>query len=1079
MSGSPISPSAWSQIISLGEQLFALKDFVQQQALILETAQSLFHADGVLWLDRRLFHLPGPFPSADLALQIPDTLMQQALQAAEGLVLSPDGRQAAVAFRAQQREIGALSLLRPNGPPWGENDLELLRGFAAHVSLALFAAHRIAVEEWRLQQLTLVRTVSAQLANILDLKTLARRVSRLILETFQYYYVAIFTVEPGQEYLSFLSSASAQERRGMRSARLTRIRPGQGLIGTAALTGEEIISNNVDEEPRFRFLEVLPGTRSEVVLPLKIESRILGVLDIQSDQENAFHPNDLLVLRSLADTIAVAINRIRLYSDLQRRLEQLDIVAAVSKKLVNVLELDALLKNIAEIIAERLRFPYVHLFTVHLNRRRIIYEAGSGARSEAFRGYSLSLDQAEGIIPWVARNGQSVLANDVHLDPRYRPSPFPPDDTRSELTIPLMYNQQVVGVLDIQSNRKNAFEEGDRFVLEALADTIALAIRNAELFRTERWRRQVTESLREVAGRLMAMTTVDDVLDAILRELERNLPCDASGIWLFEGEELYPARLHGVDLLDVQAMVSRWPETLDSLYDLLNAPAPVIRKPTDAFGPLAMALGFPADHSSIGVALRVGERPLGVLVLSHRTPGRYGHEAQALTATFAGYAAVVIENARLYDSVQEQAYASAALLQVAQTVSSSLDLQQTLEAIVRMTPILVGVEASALYLWQEGRFTMVSQYGFSNEQRRTLFDRPFAEGEFPLLDAARQLLRPVVGVIDWHEPAAWLEQIVATSEQEEYYLLQAAERLFIAFPLSIKNDFYGVLLVEDGNRSRRFRRRRIEILTGVAQQVALSIQNEHLQREMVLRERLEHEVQLARQIQRAFLPESLPRLPGWELEAVWRTARQVGGDFYDVFELPNRQLGLFIADVSDKGIPAALFMALTRTLVRAAVADSASPAMVMQRVNELLIPDNRQGMFVTAVYALLDLESGRLTFANAGHNPPMVIRAADRTIEKLERTGPALGILEEADFQERVIHLDQGDVLFLYTDGVTDAQSVESEFFGEERLCTLLRSECTAPVERLLQVVETAVNQFTAGCEVFDDLTMLALKRAE
>ena len=129
----------------------------------------------------------------------------------------------------------------------------------------------------------------------------------------------------------------------------------------------------------------------------------------------------------------------------------------------------------------------------------------------------------------------------------------------------------------------------------------------------------------------------------------------------------------------------------------------------------------------------------------------------------------------------------------------------------------------------------------------------------------------------------------------------------------------------------------------------MSIQNDHLQQEMVARERLEHEVQLARQIQRTFLPEHLPEFPDWDLAATWRTARQVGGDFYDVFELPGGRLGLFIADVSDKGIPAALFMALTRTLVRAAVLDTTSPAEVMRRVNELIIPDNREGMFVTAV----------------------------------------------------------------------------------------------------------------------------------
>src|SRR5262249_11263137 len=154
----------------------------------------------------------------------------------------------------------------------------------------------------------------------------------------------------------------------------------------------------------------------------------------------------------------------------------------------------------------------------------------------------------------------------------------------------------------------------------------------------------------------------------------------------------------------------------------------------------------------------------------------------------------------------------------------------------------------------------------------------------------------------------------------------------------------------------------------------------------------ETEVQLARQIQQTFIPDTLPEIDGWDFAARWKTARQVGGDFYDLFDLPDKRLGLFIADVADKGVPAALFMSLTRTLVRAAVAESESPAEVLKRVNDLLIPDTRQGMFVTAVYAVLDLENKELTYVNAGHNPPLWIKS-DGAIERLTRTAIALGVL--------------------------------------------------------------------------------------
>jgi sigma-B regulation protein RsbU (phosphoserine phosphatase) len=323
----------------------------------------------------------------------------------------------------------------------------------------------------------------------------------------------------------------------------------------------------------------------------------------------------------------------------------------------------------------------------------------------------------------------------------------------------------------------------------------------------------------------------------------------------------------------------------------------------------------------------------------------------------------------------------------------------------------------------------------------------------------------------------WLDPALASTEQETFYALQTGEHLLIGFPLVIRNDFYGVMLVEEGADARRFRSKRVEIVNSIAQQVVLSIQNEHLQLEMVVRERLEHEVELARQIQKTFLPEHLPEFPGWDLAATWITARQVGGDFYDVIELPGGRLGLLIADVSDKGMAAALFMALTRTLVRAVVYDTPSPSEVLRRVNALIIPDNRQDMFVTAVYGVLSLESGKFTYANGGHNPPIWMGGMSKTLEILHRTGAALGIIENFSMEERTILLGNDDLLLLYTDGLTEAFSSEDETYGEQRLQDVLKTVVASPAREVLDTLEASVNQFMGPLPSADDLTMLAIKR--
>jgi serine phosphatase RsbU (regulator of sigma subunit) len=416
---------------------------------------------------------------------------------------------------------------------------------------------------------------------------------------------------------------------------------------------------------------------------------------------------------------------------------------------------------------------------------------------------------------------------------------------------------------------------------------------------------------------------------------------------------------------------------------------------------------------------------------------------------------------------------------------------------VRITPILVGVTRAAIYLWdaENSQFRLSQAYGMP----RSLEPRPYAPGEFPLLDAARQEDRLLAYPL---EPAQIDEDLVPDTwagfappdpdETEEY--LEEEPCLLLAFPLSVKGEALGVLLAEEpnpvnveslpaGGTNLRLREKRLEIITGISQQAALAIQNDRLQREMVERERLEGEMQLAREIQRTFLPHELPSLPGWELDVRWRTAREVGGDFYDVFELPGGRLGLVISDVADKGMPAALFMTLVRTLVRATVQEVESPSEVLARVNDVLVPDAQQGMYVTLVYAVLEWESGKLTYANAGHNPPILGREKSLETVRLEKGGMALGVLEGSRVAEHEVTLRVGEALIFYTDGITEAFSPDGEMYGEDCLRRTIQEAMADPggnsnsAQQLSDSIETSVNAFLGGLPLADDLTLMVVRR--
>lgn len=1069
----------WGKLVTFGEQLRNEDSFSAQRDRILAMAGRLVKGRVDLWLKEEFFRLPDWEAGSIFPPQPPLDGMKRAIKGGKLITrkYSARGILAAIPLEDHGVTLGALQITRSKGPSFKEEELILLHGLAQMVSASLFTAHRAEVEQFRLRQLSLVREVSTQIANVLDVDDLSARITKLIQKTFNYYYVAIFTLQLDSNTLRFRSSAAAPRKGRRKMSIALEVELGQGLIGEAASHGQQIICDDVRADPRFRFIHYLPETKSEVVIPLKIEDRVLGVLDVQSDHLNAFHPNDILVLHALADNIARAVDGAHLYSRLSRRADQLTLVSEVSRSVTSTLDLPRLMRDAAALINEKFGYPHVSLFTVHPNRRVIMYEAGSGKRSKSLQGYTVPLDSAQGIMPWVARHGVTVLANDVSRDERYVPSALPPKNTRSELCVPLIFNETVVGLLDIQSDKLNAFTEDDQIMFEAVADTVAAAIRNADLYRSEQWRRQVADSLRDVAGLVSNNVGVDEVLEMILSELDRNLPIDISAVWLLQDGDLCLSAVHGTAANQLEQVCITNPESIYAMAEALMAEVPVIRRADDPLWPSGLSAGFDSSYSSIAAPLRVGDRPLGVLTLAHHTSGRYGHEAQAITATFASYAAVAIENARLYDAAQEQAYASAALLQVAQAVVSLNDLDEIFGSITRIMPILVGVNRVALYRLDANQnvFSASHEYGFNDAEEAQLTERQFVRGEFPILDAAcleNRMIFHALGAED--VPAEWLSIRPEVGNEAD---VLSADRLLMAVPLSIKNDLFGVMLIEEVENARRFRARRIEIINGIAQQAALAIQNDLLQQEMVIRERLQTEVQLARQIQQTFIPESLPVHEEWQFAARWRTARQVGGDFYDVIELPNGRFGLFIADVADKGMPAALFMALTRTLVRAAVLEMDSPAEVLRRVNDQLLPDTQQGMFVTAVYGVLDTATGTFTYVNAGHNPPFWVQAQGG-VEKLTRTAIALGVMEQPDMHQRVISLCSGDSLLLYTDGLTEAFSPDGMLFGDARLLETLVANRGFSADDMLIFVEEQLNDFIDTAPLSDDLTMISIKKA-
>jgi sigma-B regulation protein RsbU (phosphoserine phosphatase) len=218
-------------------------------------------------------------------------------------------------------------------------------------------------------------------------------------------------------------------------------------------------------------------------------------------------------------------------------------------------------------------------------------------------------------------------------------------------------------------------------------------------------------------------------------------------------------------------------------------------------------------------------------------------------------------------------------------------------------------------------------------------------------------------------------------------------------------------------------------------------------------------------------------VPGYQLAAAWRSARRVGGDFYDFMLLANGNVGIAIADVADKGVPAALFMALSRTLMRATSMSGRTPSDALRRTNTLIISDARSDLFVTVFYGLLHPRSGSFTYANAGHNPPLWLNVQSGTMQRLQQHGMALGVIPDVPLSEHGIQIGPGDVLALYTDGVTEALNVAGEEFGVEQLEQVMKAHAAGSAEEIVAAIEAAVDEFVGNEPPFDDFTLVVLKR--
>jgi len=265
------------------------------------------------------------------------------------------------------------------------------------------------------------------------------------------------------------------------------------------------------------------------------------------------------------------------------------------------------------------------------------------------------------------------------------------------------------------------------------------------------------------------------------------------------------------------------------------------------------------------------------------------------------------------------------------------------------------------------------------------------------------------------------------------------------------------------------------VLMLLASQVAIIIEKVMLHEQLIEKQRLESQLEVARQVQLALLPAIDPELPGYDISAYNFPTEEVSGDYYDWVKLYEDEIGFVIADVSGKGVPAAILMSFLRASLRAATHIGYAPNISMSKVNYLLWESIERNQFVTAFYGILDASNGLLAYSNAGHNPPLLINAI-REARFIEYGEQPLGMFPQTRYHQHHLRLRPGDVLVLYTDGVTEASNPEGVEFGRERLAEAVKQNYERPARELIASLEMAVLEWTANLGANDDVTFFVIK---
>ncbi len=464
-------------------------------------------------------------------------------------------------------------------------------------------------------------------------------------------------------------------------------------------------------------------------------------------------------------------------------------------------------------------------------------------------------------------------------------------------------------------------------------------------------------------------------------------------------------------------------------------------------------------HSIIGMPLFASGEFFGVIqAINSENSEKFLERDLELMEVLVERIALTLRNAWMLQEAIRASDEARSLYEIGIALSGSLELDGLLDKILENLARVIDCDIGMVYLVDpdNGTINQIATRGIS--------------------DISTEEISLKIGQGICGRVAETGEGIIVSDvyKNEDYIACRFNTKSEMAVPLKTQNAIVGVLNVESDNPNA-YKNHELELLSAFGSLAAVSIERAKLHRKIMSAERLENEILIARRIQKTFLPAGDPAIDGFDVAGINISSAEVGGDYYDFIPIVENQLGIAIGDVSGKGIPASLIMAAFRASLKAEIRNNFAIRTVLQKVNNLLYESIDRAHFVTAAYCVLDSKNKILTFSNAGHNHPILVRSTNE-IQFLKEGGFPLGIFTGSTYEESSVILNSGDILLFYTDGVTEVRNKKGEEFGEKRVIDSLISSKDKSAREIIDILIEKTKKFGLNSLGDDDLTLIALK---